>query len=108
MASRPVSAEEVAHVDDLIARARVAQREFGAARRREVARRCQASAWAVANEKTFTRLALMGVEESGMGDPDSRVGKRFKVMGILRDVLRQKSVGVIEEIPEKGLIKYAK
>jgi sulfoacetaldehyde dehydrogenase len=30
------------------------------------------------------------------------------VMGILRDVLRQKSVGVIEELPEKGIVKYAK
>ena len=27
---------------------------------------------------------------------------------ILRDCLRQKSVGVIEEIPEKGIVKYAK
>ena len=77
-------------------------------RRSEVDRLCQAVAWAVANEVTFTRLAQMGVEESGIGDPESRVGKRFKVMGILRDVLRQKSVGVIEELPERGIVKYAK
>ena len=29
-------------------------------------------------------------------------------MGILRDVLRQKSVGVIEELPDRGIVKYAK
>ena len=29
-------------------------------------------------------------------------------MGILRDVLRQKSVGVLEELPEKGIVKYGK
>jgi sulfoacetaldehyde dehydrogenase len=29
-------------------------------------------------------------------------------MGILRDALRQKSMGVIEEIPERGIVKYAK
>jgi sulfoacetaldehyde dehydrogenase len=29
-------------------------------------------------------------------------------MGVLRDALRQKSIGVIEEIPEKGIAKYAK
>ena len=74
----------------------------------QVDRLCQAVAWAVANEATFTRLAHMGVEESGIGDPESRVGKRFKVMGILRDVLRQKSIGVIEELPEQGIVKYAK
>jgi sulfoacetaldehyde dehydrogenase len=50
----------------------------------------------------------MGVEESGLGDPEGRVGKRFKIMGILRDALRQKSMGIIEEDPEKGLVKYAK
>jgi len=83
-------------------------RAFDGATQEQVDRLCQAVAWAVANETTFTRLAQMGVEESGIGDPESRVGKRFKVMGILRDVLRQKSVGVIEEVPEKGIVKYAK
>ena len=34
--------------------------------------------------------------------------RRFKIVGILRDALRQKSIGVIEEIPEKGIVKYAK
>jgi len=27
----------------------------------------------------------------------------MKVLGILRDALRQKSMGIIEEIPEKGI-----
>ena len=33
-----------------------------------VDRLCQAVAWATANEETATRLAHMGVEESGLGD----------------------------------------
>ncbi len=108
MASRPITPEETGHVDELIARGRAALRAFEDATQEEVDRLCQAVAWAVANETTFTRLAHMGVEESGIGDPESRVGKRFKVMGILRDVLRQKSVGVIEELPDRGIVKYAK
>ena len=108
MAPRPITPEETAHVDDLVARGRAALRAFEGATQEQVDRLCQAMAWAVANETTFTRLAEMGVEESGIGDPESRVGKRFKVMGILRDVLRQKSIGVIEELPEKGIVKYAK
>ncbi len=36
------------------------------------------------------------------------MGKRMKIRGILRDALRQKSVGIIEEIPEKGIVKYGK
>src|SRR6185437_12828432 len=61
-----------------------------------------------ANEKTFTRIAEMGVKESRLGDPQGRRSKRMKIMGVLRDALRQKSTGVIEEIPEKGIVKYAK
>ncbi len=73
-----------------------------------VDRLCQAVGWATANEKTFTRLAHMSVDESGLGDRAGRPNKRFKIMGILRDALRQKSMGIIEEIPEKGIVKYAK
>jgi sulfoacetaldehyde dehydrogenase len=105
---RSITPEETAHVDELVARGRAALGSFQDATQEDVDRVCQAVAWAVANETTFTRLAHMGVEESGIGDPESRVAKRFKVMGILRDVLRQKSVGVIEELPEKGIVKYAK
>ncbi|MEP6782764.1 MAG: aldehyde dehydrogenase family protein, partial [Acidobacteriota bacterium] len=71
-------------------------------------RLCQAVAWSVANKRTFTRLVEMGIEESALGDPVSRMGKRMKIRGVLRDALRQKSVGIIEEIPEKGIAKYGK
>ena len=108
MATRPITPEETAHVDELVARGRAALAAFEGATQQDVDRLCQAVAWSVANEKTFERLAQLGVEESGIGDPVSRVSKRFKVMGILRDVLRQKSVGVIEELPDKGIVKYAK
>jgi acyl-CoA reductase-like NAD-dependent aldehyde dehydrogenase len=105
---RSITREETTHIDELVARGRAALQQFAHATQAEVDRLSQAVAWAVANEETFTRLARMGVEESGIGDPQSRVGKRFKIMGILRDVLRQKSTGIIEELPEKGIIKYAK
>jgi sulfoacetaldehyde dehydrogenase len=71
-------------------------------------RLCQAVAWAVANKKSFTRLVEMGIAESGLGDAVSRMGKRMKIRGVLRDALRQKSVGIIEELPEKGIVKYGK
>jgi sulfoacetaldehyde dehydrogenase len=63
-------------------------------------------AWAGANEPTAARLANMSVDESGMGSREPR--RRAKVLGILRDALRQRSCGVIEELPEKGIVKYAK
>jgi sulfoacetaldehyde dehydrogenase len=69
---------------------------------------CRAVAWATANEETFVALSEMSVAESGMGNADGGKTRRFKIIGILRDALRTKSVGVIEEIPEKGIVKYAK
>jgi sulfoacetaldehyde dehydrogenase len=71
-------------------------------------RLCQAVAWSVSNKTTFKRLVDLGIEESGLGDPVSRMGKTIKIRGVLRDALRQKSVGAVEVIPEKGITKYAK
>jgi len=108
MATRTITPEEKTYAAELLARARVAQKEVENYDQARVDRLCQAIAWATYNENTFARIAVMGVEESGLGDPVGRVNKRFKIMGILRDVLRQKSVGMIEEIPEKGIVKYGK
>jgi len=108
MAGRSITPEEKAYAADLLARARRAQKQVEDYDQARVDRLCQALGWATANEKTFARIAVMGVNESGLGDPDGRVSKRFKIMGILRDVLRQRSVGIIDEIPEKGIVKYGK
>jgi sulfoacetaldehyde dehydrogenase len=108
MATRSITPEEKAYARELLERARVAMKQVEDYDQAQVDRLCQAIGWATANENTFSRIAVMGVEESGLGDPVGRVSKRFKVMGILRDVLRQKSVGIIETIPEKGIVKYAK
>jgi len=71
-----------------------------------VDRLCRAIAWSTYNEPTARRLASMSVEESGLGDKEPR--RRAKIMGVLRDALRQKSIGIIEEDPVKGIVKYAK
>jgi sulfoacetaldehyde dehydrogenase len=104
--ARTITAEEQATVQAMLARARAAMRAVEAYDQAAVDRLCRAIAWAGGNEETATRLAKMSVEESGMGSPEPK--RRAKVQGILRDALRQKSMGVIEEIPEKGITKYAK
>ena len=106
--ARPITEEEKHYAQELLARARRAQKQIDPLDQAAVDRAIQAVAWAASNEKTFTRLARMGVDESGLGDWEGRPNKRFKIKGILRDALRQKSVGIVEEIPEKGLVKYAK
>ncbi|HEY5806636.1 MAG TPA: aldehyde dehydrogenase family protein [Povalibacter sp.] len=106
--AREITAEERQYAQELLSRARTAMREIESYDQARVDRLCQAIGWATANEKTFTRIAQQGVDESGLGDREGRPAKRFKILGILRDALRQKSMGVIEEIPEKGIVKYAK
>lgn len=106
--AREITAEERQLAKDLLARARAAMEAVEDYDQERVDRICRAIGWATANEKTFTRLAQMGVDESGLGDRDGRPGKRFKIMGVLRDALRQKSIGVVEEDPVKGIVKYAK
>ncbi len=90
----------------LLANARRAMQQIADYDQAHVDRLCQAVGWAAANPEAAKRLANMSVDESGMGSREPR--RRAKVLGILRDALRQKSMGIIEEIPAKGIVKYAK
>jgi sulfoacetaldehyde dehydrogenase len=106
--AREITPEEIATVDEMIDRASVAMEQIKDYDQEQVDRLARALGWHCGNEKTFLRIAQMGVDESGIGDRAGRAGKRFKILGVLRDALRQRSVGVIEEDPAKGLIKIGK
>ncbi len=107
-AKKELTAEQMQELDEVFARAQKALAVIATYDQARVDRLCPAVAWAVANKQTFARLVEMGIAESSLGDPVSRMGKRMKIRGVLRDALRQKSVGIIEEIPEKGIVKYGK
>ena len=68
-----------------------------------------ALAWSIYKPENARRLAEIAVEVTGIGEVESKVIKnQRKTFGTLRDLLRVKSTGIIEEIPEKGIVKYAK
>ena len=104
--ARAITAEETEVVTELVARARAAMAAITGYDQATVDRLCQAIAWAGGNLETATRLAGMSVDESGLGRREPT--RRAKVQGILRDALRQKSMGIIEDDPARGLVKYAK
>jgi sulfoacetaldehyde dehydrogenase len=106
--ARTITVEEKALAQTMLEKARAAMRATYCYDQERVDDLARAVAWATANEATFVRLTEMSVDESGMGNADGGAARRFKVAGILRDALRTKSIGVIEEIPEKGIVKYAK
>src|SRR5678816_1098086 len=95
---RPITAEEQAIARTLVERARAAMAAIADYDQATVDRLCRAVAWAGGNEQTAIKLANMSVDESGMGSREPK--RRAKVLGILRDALRQKSIGIIEEMPE--------
>jgi len=103
---RTLTPDEAALAAAMLTRARAAMAAIADYDQEAVDRLCRAVAWAGGNETTATRLAKMSVEESGMGSTEPR--RRAKVLGILRDALRQKSIGIIEELPDKGIVKFAK
>jgi sulfoacetaldehyde dehydrogenase len=105
-ASRAITSAEKETAAALLDRAREAMQAVEGYDQARVDRLCRAVGWAGGNEQTATRLARMSVDESGMGSPQP--SRRAKVQGILRDALRQPSIGIIEEIPERGLVKYGK
>ena len=106
--TRELTKEDGILVDEMVGRAREAMDKVEHYEQAKLDRLCQAIGWYSSNEITFTRLAQLGVDESGIGDRDGRPAKRFKIHGVLRDALRQKSTGIIEQQPEKGIVKYAK
>ncbi len=108
MSQKEITEAQQLELDELFARARKAQATIATYDQARVDRLAQCVAWAAGNAPTFARLGRMGVEESGVGDAEGRIGKRHKVLGVLRDALRQRSVGLIEEDPVRGLARYAK
>src|SRR6202789_3825032 len=104
--ARSITEQEKNVAAEMLGKARAAMQAIDDYDQARVDRLCRAVAWATANDQTAARLANMSVDESGMGGRQPT--RRAKVLGILRDALRQKSMGAIEEIPEKGIVKYAK
>ena len=104
--TRVMTAEETETIEALVSSARSAMAAIEHYDQATVDRLCRALGWAGGNEITATRLAHMSVDESGLGRREPT--RRAKVQGILRDALRQPSMGIIEEDPLRGLVKYAK
>ena len=68
-----------------------------------------AAAWSIYKPENARALAEIAVEVTGIGEVESKVIKnQRKTFGTLRDLLRVKSTGIIEENPAKGLVLYAK
>ncbi len=105
----PVEADTKTVVDDLVRRARAAMAEFADADQARVDTAVTALAWSLYNPAHAKELAELAVKDTKLGNvPDKIIKKQRKTFGTLRDLMRVKSVGIIEEDPAKGIVKYAK
>lgn len=100
---------EIGGTAALIARARAAMADYDNTSQERIDEAVTALAWSLYEPGRARALAELAVEVTGLGNVESKITKnQRKTFGTLRDLLRVKSTGVIEELPERGLVKYAK
>ncbi|MCD8081993.1 MAG: aldehyde dehydrogenase family protein [Clostridiales bacterium] len=97
------------YMDDMIARARVAQAVARHYDQERVDELCEAVSFAAINDEFRKTAAQMLVDEAHMGRFEDKFAKiRSKAMGVYRDMKGEKSVGIIETNVEKNLVTYIK
>lgn len=93
----------------LVQNARAAQQVAATYTQEQIDRVCVAVAYEMYQDDNIKRLAQTAVAETGMGNVLDKIQKhKNKVLGVIDDVRRAKSVGLVEEDLEKGIRKYAK
>ncbi len=101
------------HVVDAVAalveRARAAQAIYADYDQAAVDEVVTAVAWTLLEPATNRRLSEQAVADTGLGRVEDKITKNHrKTLGLLRDLKRARSVGVVAEYPEKGLIEIAR
>jgi sulfoacetaldehyde dehydrogenase len=96
-------------VDALVRRARAAMGAFASADQALVDDAVRALAWSLYQPEHARALAELAVADTGLGNVADKIAKnQRKTFGTLRDLLRVRTVGVIEEDTARGIVKYAK
>ncbi|MCH7936082.1 MAG: aldehyde dehydrogenase family protein, partial [Proteobacteria bacterium] len=114
--SQPATAEsasdrggEIAVIDGLVSRARAAMASLADADQARVDEAVTALAWSIYEPERARELAEMAVADTGLGSVDDKIIKnQRKTFGTLRDLMRARTVGVIDEDKALGIVKYAK
>ena len=96
-------------VKELISRGRAAMSLFLESDQARVDEVVTAIAWSIYQTENATQLAKQAVENTGLGNvPDKIAKNQRKTFGTLRDLLRVRTVGIIDDDPRRGIVQYAK
>jgi len=103
------SSPAAALVRDLVARARSAQRVADGFDQARVDDVVAAAGWAILEPGRNRALAELAVADTGIGNVDDKVRKNHrKTLGLLRDLKGVRSVGVVAERPELGIVEIVR
>ncbi len=102
--------DHVKYVGEIMARARNAQKIAEQFDQKKVDELATAIVYEIAaNDSVIKELAEYAYEETKLGDVKSKMIKvSVKCRGVLYDVKNEKTVGIVEEIPLKGLARITK
>ncbi|MEP6558648.1 MAG: aldehyde dehydrogenase family protein [Burkholderiales bacterium] len=93
----------------LVDRARAAQRVADGWDQQRIDDLVTAAGWAIIEPTRNRELAELAVADTGVGNVEDKVRKNHrKTFGLLRDLKGAKSVGVIAEYPERGIVEIAR
>ena len=96
-------------VAELVARARAAQHVADGYDQARVDDLVAAAGWAIMEPGRNRALAERAVADRGLGNVPDKIAKNHrKTLGLLRDLKGAKSVGVIAEYPERGIVEIAR
>lgn len=97
------------NLKEMLERAHAAQKVIEFWPQEKVDEMVLAVGWECYKRETAETCARMAVDETGLGVYEDKVAKHMKkTLGVVRDLQGVKTVGVIEEDKEKGLVKIAK
>ena len=103
------TADARAIVAGAIARARAAQAHADRWTQEQADEAAVAAGWAIVEPARNRALAELAVRDTGLGNVADKVAKnRRKTMGLLRDLQGARSVGIIGEDPDRGLVEIAR
>ena len=96
-------------IGNIVQKAKSAQFEFEKYNQAQVDEVVTAVAWSICNPANNKLISDLAVSTTGLGKVDDKILKnKRKTLGLLRDLKNVKTVGVIKEDKEKGIVEIAK
>ena len=96
-------------IEEMVKRASEAQKRLEALSEELVDQIVLSIAWAVLKEENNDVLSKYAVEKTGLGNvKDKKIKNLRKTLGLLRDLKKSKTFGIIENDESRGLVKIAR